>query len=43
MESVAAWGHPRGCYDVEWTWPGVTRQRLWNVSPLGGARGDVML
>ena len=21
---------------------GATRQRLWNLSPLGGARGDVM-
>ena len=28
--------------DVMCMGAGVTRQRLWNLSPLGGARGDVM-
>ena len=39
MESIAARGRPRGCYEFG---TGATRQRLWNLSPLGGARGDVM-
>ena len=40
-ESIAAGrlGHPRY---YEWMWPGAARQRLWNLMPLGGARGDVM-
>ena len=38
-ESIAARGHPRGCYQC---WPGVTRQRLWNLLLLGDARGDVI-
>ena len=43
MESIAAWGGGgclRGCYECMGT--GATRQILWNLSPLGGAQGDVM-
>ena len=39
MESVAARRRPRGCYEC---WPGMTRQRLWNLLPLGDAQGNAM-
>ena len=36
MESIAARGRPRGCYEC---WPGVNRQRLWNLSCSGTPEG----
>ena len=36
MESIAAQGRPRGCYEC---WPGVNRQRLWNLSCSGTPEG----
>ena len=42
MESIAARGRPRGCYDVVNGCGLVRPGRLQNLSPLGGARGDVM-